>query len=57
MQIKLELDQLPGTERIGFGAHPGNAIAQPSLQRSDRLPFEPIQRVAIGMALRNDAAA
>src|SRR5712675_2292123 len=52
-QIEFEIDIFRRTERIGLGAHPDDAVAQPSLQRSERLPFQPIERIAGRMPLRH----
>ena len=56
VEIQLELGQLDRAERIRIGAHAGQAIAQASLQRSHRLPFETVDRVAHRMRLRDHAA-
>ena len=40
-----------------MGPYTGQAVAQPALQRTQALPFQPVLRVAVGVALRNERAA
>src|SRR5258708_34778571 len=52
-QVELEIDILRRPVRVGLGPHPGHAVAQPPLQRAEALPFQPVDRIAVGMALRD----
>ena len=52
-QIKLQLDQFRRAVIIGLRADAGDAGAQPPLQRSQRLPLQPIDRIAGRMRLRD----
>src|SRR5262249_13278787 len=51
-QIEFEIDILGCAQGIGDGAHSEQAVTQPPLQRSERLPFKAIEwisrRVALG---------
>src|SRR6516164_1946180 len=55
-QIKLEIDIFRRAVCKSLGAHADQAVAQPPLQRSQRLPFQPVERIAVGMSLRNRRA-
>src|SRR5215471_8581693 len=52
----LERNRFRRAERVGLGAQSEHAIAQAPLQRAEILPFQPIDRVAGRMRLRDDAA-
>src|SRR5262249_35141274 len=52
-EIELELDQLRRTEIIGLRPYTCHAGAQAALQRAERLPFQPIKRIAGGVSLRD----
>ena len=41
---------------VRLGAHADQAVAQAALQRADRLPFQAIDRIAGGVALRDSVA-
>jgi hypothetical protein len=56
-EIEFQVDEFGRAEGEGLGSHPDHAVAQTPLQRSDRLPLQPIERIAGRMRLRNDAAA
>src|SRR5215475_3598416 len=55
-QIDLERDDLGRAEWIGLSADAEQAGAQTPLQRSETLPFQPIERVSRRMSLRHDVA-
>src|SRR6185295_7423088 len=55
-QKEFEVDVFRCAEGVGLGAHPDQAIAQPSLQRAQRLPFQPIEWIAGRLALGNRRA-
>src|SRR5262249_39856077 len=55
-QIEFEIDKLTRPVRIRDRAHAEQAIAQPSLQRPEHLPLEPIERISGRMALRDRSA-
>src|SRR6476646_334128 len=55
-QIDLERHVFGRVIGIGFGANADQAVAQPALQRAQRLPCEAIDRIAGGMRLRNGDA-
>ena len=55
-QEQLEVDEFGRAVGIGLGAHADQAIAQPPLQRAEALPFEPIERIAGRMRLRDRRA-
>ena len=55
-EVELQRDIFRCIERPGFGADSDQAVAQPSLQRTQRLPFQPIDRIAGRMRLGNDDA-
>ena len=52
IKVKLEVDKFRRAQGIRLGAHANEAVAQPPLQRAERLPFQTIERISIGMALR-----
>ena len=56
-QEQLDIHILGSAELEWFGTHANEAAAQAALQGTDGLPFQPIQRIASGMRLRDDAAA
>ena len=49
----LERDVFGRAVGIGLGAHADQAVAQPPLQRAERLPFQPVERIAGRMRLRD----
>ena len=55
-EIQFEVDLLSRAIGIGLGAHPNHAVAQSPLQRSQILPFQPVERIARGMRLRQRGA-
>src|SRR5262249_58422761 len=55
-QVKLEVYILGRTQSIGLDPHPDDAVAQPPLQRAERLPFQAIERIAGRMRLRDRRA-
>lgn len=55
-QIKLQFNIFGCTVDIGLGAYPDHAVAQPALQRAETLPFQPVERIAVRMTLRNRIA-
>src|SRR3954469_3729576 len=52
-QIELELDEFRRAVVVSLGAYAADATAQAPLQRAERLPFEPVKRIAGRVALRN----
>ena len=46
LQVELELDQFRRAVIVGLGADAGDAGAQPPLQRPQRLPLQPVERIA-----------
>src|SRR5262249_820133 len=54
--IKFEIDIFGCAQGIGDGAHSEQAVTQPPLQRSERLPFEAIERISGRVALRDPSA-
>ena len=52
-----ELDPFGRIGRPGLGTHAGHAVAQAALQRTECLPFQAVQRVAVRMTLRDRGAA
>ena len=52
-QVQLQLHQLRRAGRERLGAHAGHAAAQAPLQRAQALPFEPVDRVAGRVRLRD----
>src|SRR5262245_6680961 len=52
----LQCQELRRAVTIAFRPHADHAIAQPPLQRSQRLPFEPIEGIAGRMSLRHGDA-
>src|SRR3954464_5322525 len=52
-QVELERDVFGGSVAERLSAYARDAIAEAALQRSRRLPFEPIQRVSGRMRLRD----
>src|SRR5438876_9138788 len=55
-QIKFEIDVFGRAQGIEDRAHSKQAVAQPPLQRSERLPFEAIERISGRVALRDRGA-
>src|SRR6266478_2943518 len=55
-QVKLEIDVFRCTQSIGLCPHANETVAQAPLQRSQRLPFQSIERIAVGVALRDGRA-
>src|SRR5471032_1239562 len=45
-QIKFQLDQFRRAVIIGLGADSADAAAQPALQRTERLPLQPVEWIA-----------
>ena len=56
-QVKLQVDEFRRAEGERLGPHPNHAVAQAPLQRTNRLPFQPIERISGRVRLRDDAAA
>ena len=56
LQIDLKRHVLGRIVGVGLRANSDQAIAQPPLQRAQRLPFQAIDRIACGMRLRNGHA-
>ena len=56
-KIKLQLHEVQRIVRERLGAHANHAVADTALERTHRLPLKPIFRIAVGMALRDDASA
>src|SRR5258708_243383 len=52
-QVKFELDQFRRAVIKSLGAEAGHAAAQPALQRAERLPFQPVDRIAGRLSLRD----
>ena len=52
-QVELELDVLRRPVGIGLRPHSDHAVAQPPLQRAEALPFQPIERIAVRVRLRD----
>src|SRR5260370_15423957 len=52
-QVKFELDQFRRAVIKSLGADAGHAAAQPALQRAERLPFQPVDRIAGRLSLRD----
>src|SRR5207244_3756824 len=50
---ELELDQFRRAEIIGLRPYACHAGPQAALQRAERLPFQPIKRIAGGVSLRD----
>src|SRR6202795_2048025 len=50
-QIKLELDQFRRAVVVSLGADAGDAVAQAALQRTQRLPLQPVERIAGRLSL------
>src|SRR4051794_20460976 len=55
-QVELEIDVVIRTRWRNHRAHAGKAAAQASLERPDALPFEPVDRIAARMRLRDRRA-
>ena len=55
-QVELELDEARRAVGVGLGAHADDAVAQPPLQRAQALPFQPVDRIAGRMRLRDRVA-
>ncbi len=55
-QVKLEIDKFARSVGIRDRAHAEQTVAQPPLQRSERLPLEAIERISGRMALRDRRA-
>src|SRR5258708_7012855 len=53
---QLELDRLGGAVLVRLGTDPDQTVAQPSLERAEALPFEPVDRIAGRMRLWNRVA-
>src|SRR5690606_17368884 len=56
-QVKLEIDEFGRAEAERLRPYADHAVAQPPLQRADRLPFRAVDRIAGRMRLRDGAAA
>src|ERR1700761_4291806 len=56
-QIKLELDEFRRAVIIGLGACADLGVAHPPRQRAERLPLQPIQRIAGRLRLRNSRSS
>src|SRR5258708_28912887 len=52
-QVKLEFDQFRRAVIKSPGADAGHAAAQAALQRTNRLPFQPVDRIAGRLSLRD----
>src|SRR5215831_7270404 len=55
-QIEFEIDILGCAQGIGDGAHSEQAVTQPPLQRSERLPFKAIEWISRGVTLGDRGA-
>src|SRR5258706_1785154 len=55
-QEELQIDEFCGAEVGHLRADPGEAVAQPPLERPQALPLQAIERVTGGVSLRNHAA-
>src|SRR5262245_2388780 len=55
-QVEFECHLLGRAELVGIGAHADPAIAPPRLPGAEALPFQPVDRVAGGMRLRDGVA-
>ena len=57
LKKKFKLDEFLRAKWISLSPHHVDAVAQAPLQRAEALPFQPVNGIARGVGLGNDAAA